>query len=200
MTTSLIDIKFLVLLDGHFYPEEDIAANIQDFKQAAQKKKLDLLTMDGAISIVHCYEELLGIEYWDAVNQIFVLPHKLLKGEKTHQYLAYQSTWLRFTPKGKMLEYELSSHSKSRPVIKRRLVSLNDFIRSWTLMRLRLFKFEAFLGSTSAQKALLAWKGSEFGNEAVIDIVGEKNINNILNNEITKVLSLQPPSSGKIFY
>jgi hypothetical protein len=186
-----LKICFLLKVGTRFYSEQEIAVHIQELKRAVAKGTIDLYTTDGAVSIKYNDEELLGVEFWDeiclAVNSIVRQFDLLLQGQVIAEFLPLQTFWLRLTPQGERVIYELESKTSLRPLHVKRSMPLTPFVREFELMFWRMAKILANLGSQSFSETLNDWQSSL--PLSVLNVVGDEAVKQIVEGSLEDVLS-----------
>lgn len=187
MSHEQLKVCFSVLLNGKFYSEREILSHLNEMKRIP-KSGFDYWTMEGAISIVHNGKELLGQEFWDSINLIYAQTQDLVEGIPRKEFLAYQSCWLSLQPQGTQLIYELKSVAESRPIQIKRSIPLNLFVREWSLMKFRMYKFADYLEFPPAKVILEGWRDRKTSTPKWRQVVGEDAIDFIVNSSIEEVL------------
>ena len=148
---EILEMSFLLKVEDNFYSEKEVAARIDDFKKLV-RSKIDLETTEGAWSIRYYGEELLGTVYWDEITlAIDCIAGSLLttQNHTISEFLSLQSIWIRLTPLGSTLLYQLESANVSRTFSIKKGLPTKLFYQKFFAMYMRMVKIMANLGSSS---------------------------------------------------
>lgn len=177
-----LSIRFMLRVDKIFYGESVIPKYLTEIQQAVATDIIYMPAPDGAVSIAYNGEELLGIEFWDAIDNINPIPNQLLTNNDTTMDLPMQTVGVHLHRQGDELVYHVASYSPKRSWNVRRVLPLALFIQQWTLMRLRYNRLRAYLGSEKANRQLAGFK--DFMSQEWRDMVGVENINLVLEEDL----------------
>jgi hypothetical protein len=184
-------ICFLLKVGERFYSEQETVTHLGELRQAVAKRIIDLDTTDGAISIQYNDEELLGTDFWDEIcltaNSIVSQFELLLQGQAIADFLPLQTLWLRLTPQGKRVIFELESKTTLRPLHLKRSLPLAPFVREFELMYWRMARILATLGSQLFSQTLKEWHS--LIPPSVLNAAGSEAIKEIVEGPLGEVLS-----------
>lgn len=178
MSSNEVKINFLLRVGERFYAESEIAKRINEVRKAVEEKDVDIVLPEGAVSIIYQGEELLGIELWSPLADVYAAPDKLLEGKSCLIYLSYQTLGIDLIPHEQGLVYRASSRTPRRPFYLERTIPLHSFIRSWTYMRIRIYKLQAYLGKAVAKEFLEEWENYIIGPWQ--EVVGRETIQRLV--------------------
>lgn len=194
-----LKICFLLLVDDQFYTEREIAMRLQFFKDAASQRRIDTNLVEGTISITYNWQELLGTEFTDVIDRMFIDPDGLLKGRERKIYLPYQTFSITLQPKGNNLIYHAKSHTPNRKWDKKWHLPFDLFIKQWTLMYFRYLKLLAYLTDKSTYDAVLGWK--HFMSKEWQQFMGEENMRQIMEEDLqTSLLNSDCQRADEMYY
>lgn len=185
LEASPLTICLQVKAGDDFYPEAEVADRLTEI---LKHYKNNAEHLDGSISIIYCGNDLLGVEFWEELDQVFLSVEDLLQNEEATTYLPLSGCWLTLSPQGEGLIYTLRSNKRRAvPVSIRQWIPKEPFIREWILMQCRVTKILAALGDESASLYLPQYE-AEYPPE-VIAIVGKERLRAIAEGDLEQVLS-----------
>jgi hypothetical protein len=184
-------ICFFLKVGERFYSEQEAVTHLSELRQAVAEGAIDLDTTDGALSIRYNGEELLGTDLWDeiclAVNSIVAQFEFLLQGQAIAEFLPLQTLWLRLTPQGKRVIFELESKTTLRPLHLKRSLPLAPFVREFELTYWRMARILATLGSQLFSQTLKEWHS--LIPPSVLNAAGREAIEEIVEGSLEEALS-----------
>lgn len=185
-----LKIRLYLKVGDTFYSESDIAENMQLMRDFARQKKINRETTDGAVSILYNGKELLGLDFWDEINwAMHSLASNLAtfsQGKTIAEFLSMQSCWIKLTPKGDYLIYELE-RTPLKPINLRAKLPLKLFITEFFLMYFRMVRVLAMLGSNSSINMEQNWK--KLIDARIAEIVDVDSIESVMSRPLEQVLA-----------
>ena len=153
---------FFLKVGEKFYAESIISHKLNELVSLAENGQIDLSATEGAVSIKFHGEEILGIDFWDEI--CFIFDHLIstidtfLQGDPIEDFLPMQSAWLRLSPAGNSLKYELLSEVSTRPVHIKRAIPKSVFLPELYFLYARIIRILAMLGSRSYSELENQWR------------------------------------------
>ncbi len=188
-----LHIGFLIFVGDRLYSERELSIRFTEIDKAVDEHLIDVHTPDGVFSIQYLDEELWPPELWTEINLFSISTDLILRGNDKIERLDSQHASIQLRRVEDYLFYHLKSTPPSSKHEITRILPLGVFIREWTLMRARMYKFIAYLRREKFDGNMWYF---EHASSELRRIVGDERMRSVAAQDLVEMLSSSPCTQG----